>query len=84
MQAGFLIKILPREAWMVFKQLTIAVRVFIRQIGTEGVGVVPAPDRGVALVHDDSRGVEVVGVNEVDQDRAGGGGFLDHCDRNIF
>ncbi len=84
MQVCFLIKILPRETWMVFKKLGIAVRVFVGQIGTEGVGVVPAPDRGVALVHDDSRGVEMIGVDEVSQDRTGGGGFPDYGDRNIF
>ncbi|SDW04264.1 hypothetical protein SAMN05216300_101109 [Nitrosomonas oligotropha] len=42
---------------MVFNKLTVAVRVFVGQIGTESAGVFPAPDRGVALVHDHSWGV---------------------------
>ena len=38
--------------------------------------VVPAPDRGVALIYDYSRGVEVVGVDVIQLDRAGGSGLL--------
>ena len=84
MQAGFLIEILSWKSWVVFEKSAVAVRVFVRQVGAEGVGVFPAPDRGVALVYDDSRGVEVVGVDVVDLNRTGGGGFLDHGNRYVF
>ncbi|MDP3662178.1 MAG: hypothetical protein U1D41_03015 [Nitrosomonas sp.] len=41
MKIRFLIKILPWESKTVFKELAVAVRVFVGQVGTEGVGVVP-------------------------------------------
>nr|WP_292922188.1 hypothetical protein [Nitrosomonas sp.] len=44
---------------------------------------VPAPDRGVARVHDHPRGVEVVGVDVMHLDRIGGGGFRDYRNRNV-
>ena len=84
MQTGFLIKILPRESRVVFEELTVAVRVFVGQVGTECMGVFPAPDRGVALVHDHSRRIEMVGVDKVNLDRAGGCSFLDHRYRDIL
>ena len=83
MKTGFLIKILAWESRVVFEQLAVAVRVFIGKVGTKCMGVFPAPDGCVALVHDHSRGVEMIGVDKVNQDRAGRGGFLDHGHRNI-
>jgi len=83
MQAGFLIEVLPRESWLVFKELSVAVRVFVGQVGAEGVGVFPAPDNGVARVHNHSRGIEVISVDVMHLDRTGGGGFRDYGNRNI-
>lgn len=62
MQAGFLIEILSWKSWVVFEKSAVAVRIFVRQVGAESVGVFPAPDNGVVLVYDYPRGVEVVGV----------------------
>ena len=45
---------------------------------------VPAPDDGVARVHDHPRGIEVVGVDVMHLDRAGSGGFRDHGNRYVF
>jgi|GEM_PF-4126245 len=61
-----------------------AARIFIGQIGAEGMDVFPAPNRDVALIHDHSRRVEVVGMNEINLDRAGRGGFSDHGHWNIY
>lgn len=84
MQTGFLIKILPWESRVVFKKLGIPVRVFVGRVGTEGVSIFPAPDWRVVLVDYHPRGIEMIGVNEVHLDRAGGCGFLDHGHRNIL
>ncbi len=61
---------------MIFKQLSIPVRIIIRQIGAERVRVLPAPDGGVSGVHDHSRRVEMIGMNIVNLDRASAVGFL--------
>ena len=63
---------------MIFKQLRIAIRVFIRQIGTKGMGVLPASDNGVCGIDDLSWCVEMIGVDIVNLDWAGRGGFADH------
>ncbi len=69
---------------MIFKQLSIPVRIIIRQIGAERVRVLPAPDGGVSGVHDHSRRVEMIGMNIVNLDRASGSGFSDYGYRNIL
>ena len=46
--------------------------------------VFPAPHGSVALIDDHSWGVEMVGMNEVNPDCAGGGGFSDYSHWNIF
>ncbi len=83
MQAGFLVEILPWETRVVFKQLAVAVRIFVGKISTKRMRVTPAPDDSVGLIHDHPRGVEVVGVDVIHLDRAGSGRFLDHANRNI-
>ena len=69
---------------MVFEGLVVAIRVFVRQIGAERMRIFPASHDGVVLVHDRSRGVQVIGVDVIHLDRAGGGGLLEHGDRNAF
>ena len=84
MQTSFLIKILAWESRVVFEQLAVAVRVFVGQVGTKRMSVFPTPDGRVALIHDHSRSVEMVGVDKVHQDWAGRGGFLEYRYRNIL
>ena len=47
------------------------------------MGVFPAPDDGVGLIHDHPRGVEMVGMDIVHLYFTGSGGFRDYADRNI-
>ena len=47
---------------MVFKQLSIAIRIFIWQIGAKGTGVFLAPDRCIVDIDDRPRRIEVVGI----------------------
>lgn len=63
--------------------MSVAIRVFVGLVRAEGMGVVPAPDRGVARVHDHPQGVEVVGVDVMHLDRTGGSGFRDYRNRNV-
>lgn len=63
--------------------MTVAVGIFVGQVRAESMGVVPAPDDGVAWVHDHSWCVEVVGVDVVHLNFTGGGGLRDYRDRNI-
>ena len=83
MQAGFLVEVLTWETRVVFKQLTVAVRILVREISTKRMHVLPAPDDGVGLIHDHPRGVEVVGVDVVHLYFTGSCGFSDYADRNI-
>ena len=69
---------------MKLKQLRIAIRIFIRQVGAKRMGILPAPDDGVSGIDDHSRRVEMIGVDIVNLDRAGRGGFSDHSHRNIL
>ncbi|OQW42501.1 MAG: hypothetical protein A4S08_11710 [Proteobacteria bacterium SG_bin4] len=77
-----LIEILPRESRVVFERLAVIIRVFVRQVRAERVRILPAPDDGVGLIHDHPRGVEVVGVDVMHLDLAGGG-FRDNSNRNV-
>lgn len=83
MQTGFLIEVLAGESWMVFEQLTVTIGIFVGQVRAEGMGVIQAPDQGVALTYDHPRGIEVIGVDVMHLDRTGGGGFRDYRDRNV-
>ncbi len=84
MQIRLTIEVLPWESLMIFKQLRIAIRIFIRQIGAECVRVLPAPNDGVSGIDDHSWSVEMTRMDIVNLDRAGRGGFSDHGHRNIF
>ncbi len=78
MQIRLAVEILPWESRMILKQLRIAVRVFIGQVGTERMGVLPAPDDGVSGIDDHSWGIEMLGMDIVNLDRTGRRGFSDH------
>ncbi len=69
---------------MIFKQLSIAVRIFIRQVGTERVRVLPSPDGGVSGIDDHSWGIEMIGMDILNMDRASGSGFSDYGHWNIL
>ena len=84
MQTSFLIKILAWESRVVFEQLTVVIRVFVRQVGAERVRVLPAPDWGVTGIYDHSRGIEMIGMDVIHLDWPCCGGFADYGDRNIF
>ena len=79
MQAGFLVEVLTWETGVVFKQLTVAVRILVREISTKRMRVFPAPDDGVGLIHDHSGSVEMVGVDVMHLNFTGGGGLPDLC-----
>ena len=63
--------------------MTITIRILVREVSAERVGVLPAPDNGVSLIHDHPRGIEVVGVDVVHLYFTGSSGFRDHTNRNI-
>ncbi len=72
MQIRLAVEILPGESVMIFKQLSIAVRIFIRQVGTECMEILPAPHDGVSGIEDHSRRIEMIGMDIVNLDRASG------------
>lgn len=69
---------------MIFNQLRIAVRIFIRQVGTKYMGVFPAPDGGVSGIYDHSWGIEMIDMDIVNLNQASLSGFPDHGHRNIL
>ena len=66
MQAGFLVVKLPGETQVVFEQATVAVRIAIGLDGAEGIGGIPAPDRGVGAVQDHPGCIKVVGLDGIE------------------
>jgi len=84
MQTSFLIKILAWELRVVFEQLTVVIRVFVRQVGAERVRVLRAPDWGVTGIYNQSRGIEMIGMDVIHLDWPCCDGFADYGDRNIF
>ena len=68
---------------MVFEKSAIAIRVFVGQISTKGMGVFPTPHNGVAGIGDHPWCVEVISMDVVNLNCAGGSGFLDNSNRDI-
>lgn len=81
MQAGFFVVILPGEAQVVGDGGAVTVRVLVGAAQTEGVAVVPTPYRDVGGVKDNTRGVQVVGVDGVEAVHAGA--FPNNRDRQV-
>ena len=79
MKSGFGVVVLPGEAQLVRERGSRAGRIFIRLGMAEGVGVAPGP-HGLALAVVDLAGcAEVVGMDEVEGERVGGGGDGGRC-----
>jgi len=83
MQISLCVEILSGEAQVVFECFAVIVRVFIGWVVAEGVLVVPTPHRRIGLVDDNTRGVEMIGVDEINLGRFSGDWLLDDRHRNI-
>ena len=81
MQPGLFVVILPGEAQVVGDGGAVTVRVLVGAAQTEGVAVVPTPYRDVGGVKDNTRDVQVVGVDRVKAVHARD--FFDHHHRQV-